>query len=124
MAQEYGIFFIQLGVDYKPDTAEYVAYVTVQVEAFGISKRIRRQTSGITLAAAMEAVYAIIRGVAIGKGVPVPAFAGEAPEDYVPTYSGPVVYTPLLSEAEPEDPMALPAPDYDESIYGPPEEEP
>lgn len=124
MAQEYGIFLVGLEIDYKPDTAEFVGYITVQVEALGISKRIRRQFAGISLATAMEAAYAIIRGVAIGKGVAVPEWAGEAPVGYVPTYTGPVVFTPLTSEAEPDPQLAEPAPDYDLSIYGPPDPPP
>lgn len=123
MAQEYGIFLVGLSIDFKPDTGEFVVNVTLQVEALGISKRIRRQVAAVTLAGAMEAVYALIRAVAITKGIPVPAWAGEAPEDYTPEHTGAVVITPILSPG----PEIVSIPDWedmDPSIYGPPEEEP
>lgn len=122
MAQEYGIFMVRLDVDYKPDTGEYVATVTAQVEAVGISKRIRRQVVSVTLAQVMELVYALFRAIAIGKGIPVPEWAGGNPEGYTPTHTGVVAVTPILSGGVPTEPLVIGAWLPDTSIYGPPPE--
>lgn len=119
MAQEYGIFFVGMSIDYKPDTGEYVANVTAQVEAFGFSKIIRRQVASVTLAQVMELVYALFRAVAITKGIPVPEWAGDPPEGYEPEFEGPVVAVPNLSPG----PELVSIPDWgdaDMSIYGEP----
>jgi hypothetical protein len=123
VAQEYGIFFVGMSIDYKPDTGEYVANVTAQVEAFGFSKIIRRQVASVTLAQVMELVYALFRAVAITKEIPVPEWAGEAPEGYTPTYEGPVMVLANLSPG----PEIVSIPDWgdmDPSEYGPPEPPP
>jgi len=123
MAQEYGIFLVGLKIDYKPDTGEFVAWVTIQVEAFGISKRLRRQVASVTFGQLYQLIQDLLGNLIIVKGLPWPAWMGDAPEAYTPTYTGVVEYDPILSPG----PEIVSVPDWedmDPSIYGPPEEEP
>lgn len=124
MAQEYGIFLVGLKIDYKPDTGEFVAYVTIQVEALGISKRIRRQVASVTLGQLYTAIQALLGNLIIVKGLPWPSWMGDAPEAYVAEHTGAVAVEPILSGGPLAEPVAHTIPTYDETLYGPPDEEP
>lgn len=123
MAQEYGVFLVGLKIDFKPDTGEFVAYVTLQIEAFGVSKRVRRQVAAISLANLYLLIEQLIANIIIVKRLPYPEWLGTAPDGYVAEYTGTVAVEPILSTGVPETLLlhATP-PAYDLSLYDPPPE--